>query len=56
MGLYVLAVLMQSQVGETYYQYVKFGHIFGRPTHTFICVVHSTEARSLQVVPRCEGD
>src|SRR4029434_853559 len=33
-----------------------FGTFFWAATHTVSCVAHSTNARSLQVVPRCKGD
>src|SRR4029434_5214343 len=45
---------------ESEYQQKNIAGDFGKKnwaaTHTVSCVAHSTNARSLQVVPRCKGD
>ena len=62
-GQYVLFFpypIHQATQNESEYQQKNiagdFGTFLWAATHTVSCVAHSTNARSLQVVPRCKGD
>ena len=50
----------QATQNESEYQQKNIAGDFGKKnwgaTHAVSCVAHSTNAQSLQVVPRCKGD